>query len=365
MARYYEEPNPVVTLHLNNTPEPAPKVTAKAILPTVWDNEGLVYLTLPKDVSSAHSLSLIEVANYALTVEIHPPGSKIPIDPGEGVKVLYGSAADINGPRKPLAGPAFPTIASTTSDDSTLSADTDYGAILLRITPVDAAEPGEWASADDVPVRTTFDTSDLGFELPPLAFKKVEDLWWGEPFKGLDFYNLSGFHFRFLHDKSQIAHLQFWTAGKSSLPRATNDRVKLAHIRTEGTNVNCGVHNHSNDIFQEIHVCLSAGTGDGGMSRLKDAYEDTPPSKVPGLDDSTFDHVPLPALYEHGGLWYRDSYDEAMRGRNNVVSYPWHKWQAGSGDNVDVWLALEFNPNVDLGETSEAQGRRCLPARSR
>jgi hypothetical protein len=25
---------------------------------------------------------------------------------------------------------------------------------------------------------------------------------------------MSGFHFRLLHDKSEIAHLQFWTAGK-------------------------------------------------------------------------------------------------------------------------------------------------------
>ncbi|OIW23856.1 hypothetical protein CONLIGDRAFT_657440 [Coniochaeta ligniaria NRRL 30616] len=344
VARYYEEPNPVVTLHLNKTTKPKAQVTENPIVPTVWDNEGLVYLALPKEVSSAHSLSLIEVANYALTVEVYPPGSKIPIDTGEGVKVLYGSVADINGPRKPLGGPAFPTLASTTSDDSTLSADADSGAILLRLTPINDTEPGEWSTADEVPVRTTFDTSELGFELKPLVFTKVEDLWWGEPFKGLDFYNLSGFHFRFLHDKSQIAHLQFWTAG---------------------TNVNCGVHNHSGDIFQEIHVCLSAGTGDGGMSRLKDEYEDTPPSKIPDLDDSTFDHVPLPALYEHGGLWYRDSYNEAVRGKNDVVTYPWHKWQAGGGDNVDVWLALEFNPDLDLGETSEAQGGRRLPTRFR
>lgn len=136
-----------------------------------------------------------------------------------------------------------------------------------------------------------------------------------------------------------------------------------AHAHTQGTNLNCGVHNHTDAVFQEIHVCLSAGTGDGGMSRLKDAYGDTPPSKIPDLDDSTFDHVPLPALYEHGGLWYRDSYDEAVRGKNNVIAYPWHKWQAGGDGNVDVWLALEFNPELDLGETSEVQGRRCLPGK--
>lgn len=85
------------------------------------------------------------------------------------------------------------------------------------------------------------------------------------------------------------------------------------------------------------------------MSRLQDEYADTPPSKIPDLDDSAFDHVPLPALYEHGGLWNRDSYNEPVRGYNGVVSYPWHKWQGGSGENVDVWLALEFNPALDLG----------------
>lgn len=235
VKRYYEEPNPVVTLHLNTSTKPAPKATEKAIVPTVWDNEGLVYLALPKDISGVQSLPLIEVANHALTVEIHPPGSNIPIEAGEGVKVLYGSAADINGPRKPLGGPAFPTLASTTSDDSTLSADAEHGAILLRMTPVDNTEPGEWASADDVPVRTTFDTSDLAIELKPLVFKKVEDLWWGEPFKGLDFYNLTGFHFRFLHDKSQIAHLQFWTAGKPSLPRSRTGCPKLTLTPKEQT----------------------------------------------------------------------------------------------------------------------------------
>jgi len=68
---------------------------------------------------------------------------------------------------------------------------------------------------------------------------------------------------------------------------------------------------------------------------------------VDGTDDS-FEHVPVPRLYEHGGLWYRDSNGAAVRGKDNVVSYPWHKWQAGDGQNVDVWMALEFNPDVKL-----------------
>lgn len=136
------------------------------------------------------------------------------MSPGEGVKVLFGSIADINGPRKPLGGSPFPTLAATTSEDENLSADAELGAILLRLTPIKGTEPGSWASAGDVPVKTTFDTSGLGIEFEDLKFTKVEDLWWGGGFKDLDFYNMSGFHFRLLHDKSEIAHLQFWTAGK-------------------------------------------------------------------------------------------------------------------------------------------------------
>ena len=63
---------------------------------------------------------------------------------------------------------------------------------------------------------------------------------------------------------------------------------------------------------------------------------------------SAFEHVVIPRLYEHGGMWKRDSYGKAIRGLHNVVAYPWHKWQAGSGRNVDVWMALEFNPDVNL-----------------
>ena len=101
------------------------------------------------------------------------------------------------------------------------------------------------------------------------------------------------------------------------------------------------------------------------MSRLQDKYVGVPPEKVPDLDESNFDHVPLPGLYEHGGLWYRDSYDEPVRGKNSVVNYPWHKWQAGSGKNVDVWLALEFNPDLDLADRSFAQVTGRLPVRPR
>ncbi|KAK1635375.1 hypothetical protein BDP81DRAFT_462381 [Colletotrichum phormii] len=317
VPRYYEEPKPVITLHVNKFAKPKPAVTERHIVPTVWDNEGLVYLARPRKVKSQQSFPLIEVANYAISIEIHPLGAKIPVGKKDGIKVLYGSVADIEGTRTALGLPPFPRIAPISSEDKELSADKEKGAIILRI--VSLGEPGVWEKAGDVPVKTTFNTKELGLEFPDLKFTKVEDLWWGDNFKGVDFTNMSGFHFRFQDDKSQIAHLQFWTAGH---------------------NVNCGVHNHGNDIFQEIHICLSPGTETGGMWRLKEGKE----PESAGPDD--FDKVPLPRLNEHGGLWYRDSYGDAVRGHNNVVSYPWHKWQGGKGKNVDVWLALEFNPDL-------------------
>lgn len=212
VPRYYEEPKPVITLHVNKFAKPKPAVTERHIVPTVWDNEGLVYLARPKEVKSQQSFPLIEVANYAISIEIHPLGAKIPVGKKDGIKVLYGSVADIEGTRTALGLPPFPRIAPISSEDKELSADKEKGAIILRI--VSLGEPGVWEKAGDVPVKTTFNTKELGLEFPDLKFTKVEDLWWGDNFKGVDFTNMSGFHFRFQDDKSQIAHLQFWTAGE-------------------------------------------------------------------------------------------------------------------------------------------------------
>ncbi|KAF4452163.1 Aldos-2-ulose dehydratase [Fusarium austroafricanum] len=320
---YYEEPKPVTTLHLNQTELAAEKPSQAPIVPTAWDNEGLVYLARPDEVKQAHKLPLIEVANYAISVEVHPKNGKIPLEQGHGIKVLYGSIHNSEQtPRKPLGNSGFPTIAPVTADDGDFTAGENTGAIVLRLVPV--AEAGEWAKTEDVPVKTTFELSKLGLGLEPLKFRKVEELWYGAPFKGKDFWNMSGFHFRFSDDKSEIAHMQFWTAG---------------------TNVDCGLHNHSGDIFEEIHVCLSLGTGNGGMSRL---IESKKGAKSDYNGDQQFEHVALPRLHEHGGMWYRDSYGNAIRDKENAVSYPYHKWQAGSGPNLDIWMALEFNPDLAL-----------------
>jgi len=100
-------------------------------------------------------------------------------------------------------------------------------------------------------------------------------------------------------------------------------------------------------MFQEIHISLSQGTKTGGMSLLKEKYYDSPEKELNNLPAEAFEHLVLEKTHEHGGMWHRDSYGKAVRGLNNVVSYPWHKWQAGKGKDVDVWVALEFNPDLE------------------
>lgn len=216
-----------MTLHLNDFATPRKEITKRAIVPSVWDGEGMVYFADPATINEASSAPLIEVANYAISVELWPPRSRVPVHDDEGVKVLYGSLTDSHGTRRPLGGAPFPSVAPLKSVDSCLAADAAKGAVVLRFKPVaQASEPGwedlrfgrtEWSSAAEVPVRTTFDASSAGLEMPSKRFVKVEDTWWGGGFKGVEFYNLTGFHFRFLESKENLAHMQFWVAGEFSL----------------------------------------------------------------------------------------------------------------------------------------------------
>lgn len=343
VKRYYEEPNPVATLYLNDFVKPNSANVQLAFLSTIWDNEGMVYVRDPatdKSLQSPSSMSLIEIGNYAISVEVYPKRHDISIGTGHGIKVLHGSIGFFPKgksyetvprekpveTRSPFSVAPF-TACSTMSSYKTAYASNVTGAVLLRLVPI--SKPSTFPTAADVPVTTKLDTSPVGVDLNSLLkFKKVDSLWWGTGnpfFKDVDFYNLTGFHIRLLDSKKPIAHMQFWTAGSG---------------------VNCGVHNHSDAIFSEIHISLSAGTKSGGMSRLKKDFEKTPPEDLNKLGEEAFDHLELKPLEEHGGMWERDPYGKPVRGKNNVVKYPWHKWQAGKGSDVDLWLALEFN--VDL-----------------
>ncbi|EKG12892.1 hypothetical protein MPH_09991 [Macrophomina phaseolina MS6] len=348
VMNYYEEPSPVVSLFVNDFAPRNNIDSLPPIVPSLWGNEGIIYLRDPALYSTKDTLKpgldadrhilqpaqlpLISVAGFDISVESYPRGYQgIEIAYGEGIKVIHGSITlqnEMNETRTPFSVKAF-TSASTASQVALTqgNADDKMGVILLRLKPCsDDATTASWPKTEDIPVQTLLDLSDQGLSLAPLKFVKVEELSWGASFKGVDFYNLSGFHFRFLETKQAIGHIQFWTAG---------------------TNVNCGVHNHSHDIFAEMHVSLSAGTGNGGMGRLQDKYAELAEAEIKQLPDDAFDRLVLQSLEEHGGMWERDSYGRPIRRRDRALAYPWHKWQAGEGSaGVDVWMAVELNPDL-------------------
>lgn len=352
VARYYEEPNPAVTLHLNSTIAPIGERPHSTIVTTAWDNEAMIYLPLPtsdptdpkrvRKFRHAEQVQLIDVAGYRISVEIVPFDSDTSVGEGQGIKVLYGSVNDGQQQRSPFS--VAPFTASTTSVTSGSVTAGPNGAIILRFSPVKSFDVSfddvdDYLNVSNVPVRTLVHPAKTS--LPSLQFIKCEDLSWGAKFKGVDFCNLSGFSFAFLENKSRIAHLQFWTAG---------------------TGVNCGVHNHQDDIFQEIHVCLSPGTRDGGMWKLKSGEHPGPGQDLDKLGPEYFDKLPLGRLDEHGGLWERDSYGKALRAADRRVIYPYHKWQAGGrGSNVDIWAAIEFNPdmNMESERVGASESRLC------
>lgn len=192
----------------------------------------MVYLAQPAKITTPASKPLIQVANYAISVEIYPPKGKIPINKGEGLKVIYGSLSETSDgkltTRKPLGGDPFPALASTTSKAEALDADAHLGTAVLRMTPTLGAElewediepESQWGKASDVPVHVTLDLNESGLEMPEYKFTRVDQLWWGkddERFKDQKFYNMPGFHFRFLESKINIAHIQFWTAGMENM----------------------------------------------------------------------------------------------------------------------------------------------------
>ncbi|KAF8453385.1 hypothetical protein BDZ91DRAFT_749478 [Kalaharituber pfeilii] len=338
VARYYVEPKPKVTLLINDFAKIRPAIPPASITATIWENEGLIYVSnpsIPKNASAPNidpkvhvKAPVIDIGNYSISVEVLPPKYELHVPDHTYIKVLYGAIKDGDEWRAPLSVPQF-TAKSTDVKHHSITAHERYGAVILRFRAIDP-HGKKYKNTQEVPVKTTLDVSKYGLTLKPLKFIKVEDLWWGSGFKGVEFYNLTGFHFRFQGSQENIAHLQFWTAG---------------------TNVNCGVHNHSDAIFQEIHICLSPGTGNGGMARLKPECVPEPPDPdvLNSLGKEAFDELPLKEMEEHGGMWERDPYGLPVRDEESgVIKYPYHKWQAGCGtQGIDVWAAIEFPVDID------------------
>lgn len=111
--------------------------------------------------------------------------------------------------------------------------------------------------------------------------------------------------------------------------------------------VSAGVHDHDDKIFLEVHLCLSEGTGNGGMWRVKPGVT-VDPENPNDVDPKDFITLPLAAGEQHGGMWERDTYNKPIYRENGTPDYPWHKWQGGdTADSIDVWTAFEFNPFLE------------------
>lgn len=204
---------------------------------TLWGEEGLVYLPRPEDIKTSDVLTkeLVDVAGYSIRVEVHPPGRSVSVGQKDGIKVLFGSLHETHKDKKeqvrrrPLGGPPFPHKESLTAPTGThLQTDKRKGAILLRLKGLGGHT--QWPAAEKVPVKTKFDLTDQGIDFPKLKFRPVGELWWGEHFKGVDFYNMTGFHFRLQDNGQNICHMQFWTAGKPRV--AIIPRGILIHVLT-------------------------------------------------------------------------------------------------------------------------------------
>ena len=205
IKRYYEEPNPVVKLYPNDFSEAKSTNVEPAIIPTIWDNEGMVYVRDPindKSLQSLSSMPLIDISDYSISVEVYPKGNSIPIGAGHGIKVLYGSIGFFSKgkpyatvppeepveARSPFSVAPF-TASATMTSYKTAHASNVTGAVLPRLVPI--SKHSTFPAAGDVPVTTKLDNTPLGVGLNALSFKKVDRLWWGTGnpfFKDVDFY---------------------------------------------------------------------------------------------------------------------------------------------------------------------------------
>jgi hypothetical protein len=178
-------------------------------------------------------IRLVRLANYYLELELLPPDYTVHpdfIEPlPEAIKVLWG-AVQVDGEktvRKALGVERF-TKASSRLHNNAYSAVKGLGALVLRFVKVERPHDGPWKDTRKVPIKMLLKGSTGPhdkYKFENFRFQKVEDLWWGKRFKGMDFWNASGVHFRFQDDCNDhlppqyttgVAHMQFWTAGKPS-----------------------------------------------------------------------------------------------------------------------------------------------------
>lgn len=325
VPHYYEESNPSVRVYYNNFA--APPITEPQTICTIWAGEPLLYFPRPTSLKRAQIIPLLEVGGYKVTFEIHPPGASPVIRIGnassQAIRVLWGQVSNKDGSdiRRVMSVPPYEKAGAAVAPSTDEWTAGSEGVALIRFESlITDTERAKWKANSDVPVKTLFKPSYSVLTLPDgsLNFMQYDQ---NEPQR--DFWNLTGFHFRFLDTKAHLAHMQFWTAGKD---------------------VNCGLHDHSNNTFLELHMCLFAGTGNGGMWRVRPGVIVDPQQPDDTNDPNDFIKLPLDSLEEQGAFWRMDCKHAPERRENWSIDYPWHKWQAGDKDGLDIWTAFEYNP---------------------
>ena len=322
VPHYYEDDNPSIRVYYNHFAPPP--VTDPQVMSTIWAGEPLLYFPDPTSVKKPQIIPLMEIAGYKVTFEIHPPNST-PAGAGnapQAIRVLWGQVSDSNGKNIRHVNYVKPrTKVSAVVKGKVLKAGAE-GVIFVRFESLTTEDVrATWTQNAKVPVKILFKPTYSSLTLPDgsLTFKQYDT---EDPKR--DFWNLTGFHFRFADTKVNLAHMQFWTAGKE---------------------VNCGLHNHSDKTFLELHLCLFAGTGNGGMWCVHDDVTVDPENPDATNDPDQFSKLPLASLQEHGGFWETDCMGKPIRRENSSVDYPYHKWQAGDQKGAqDIWVVFEYNP---------------------
>ena len=323
VPNYSEEPNPSIQVYYNQFA--APPVTEPQTISTIWAGEPLLYFPQPRSLKIRQTIPLLEVGGYKVTFEIHPPNTSVSVSAtSQAIRVLWGQTSNQGETdiRRVIRVPPYEKAGATIVDQLTIGSE---GVVFIRFESITTdSERAKWKANSDVPVKTLFKPTYSVLTLPDgsLTFKQYDTT---EPKR--DFWNLTGFHFRFLDTKINLAHMQFWTAGKG---------------------VNCGVHNHSSNTFLELHLCLFAGTGNGGMWHVRPGVIVDPDHPDNTSDPNDFIQLPLDSLEEHGPFWRMDCKGVPERREDSSIDYPWHKWQAGNEkDGLDIWTAFEYNPEFN------------------
>ncbi|RPD55164.1 hypothetical protein L227DRAFT_533730 [Lentinus tigrinus ALCF2SS1-6] len=317
---YFESPNPAVNAYVSSS------ITAEKL-----DAEVVFRVPRPTNTHLADEVSFLDVAGRKMSLAVVPPHSKYALDAGAGVKIIAGRLTwkDQEGKhveRTMAADPFSQVSVLVNSRDVHTGAE---GALFVIFHKSDTSGTPPYSDMKQLVAHNIF-PSYFPQEVRQLDFPwvKVEDRPWANGrFKGVEFYNLVGFHVRYNDDTDEhVCHIQGWTAG---------------------VGVSAGFHNHTDQSFCELHTCLVNGTGQGGMAWATVPDDQFDPAHP---DKEKYRKLVVPEMAEHGPLWRTDKDGLALLRKNDTIDYPWHAWLAGDGDpadqRFDVWFVFELPPLI-------------------